>query len=69
VNVPVAGFNFGALAARNRDTKGKAYEVYANKEVLKNTIAYAEVGHADEKNTSTIPKAGTGFAVGVIYIF
>jgi len=66
VNVTVAGFNFGSLVAKNRDTKGLAYEVYGNKEVLKNTIAYVEVGHADEKAIGT---AATGFAVGVIYIF
>jgi len=74
VNVPVAGFNFGALAAKNRDTKGVAFEVYANKEVLKNTIAYAEVGRADHKAVNFLTAGGkdeaaTGFAVGVIYIF
>lgn len=72
---PVAGANIGALVAKNRDTKGVAYEFFANKEVLKNTIVYAEVGRADAKAVSALPfnppidKAATGYALGLIYIF
>jgi len=74
LNVTVAGFNFGGLVAKNRDTKGVAFELYANKEVLKNTIAYAEVGVADHKAVNFLTSGSkdeeaTGFAVGVIYIF
>lgn len=68
VSVPVAGATVGVLAARNSDTKGTAVEIFANKEVLKNTIAYAEAGIVNSK-VSTTGKKATGFAVGVIYLF
>jgi len=64
---PVAGLNIGALYGKNTDTKTSAYELFVNKEVLKNTYAYFEVGHSD-KTTSTSVK-GDGFALGVIYTF
>lgn len=67
VVAPVAGFNIGALYGKNSDTKTAAYEVFVNKEVLKNTYAYAEFGRSD-KNSATSVK-GSGFAVGVIYTF
>lgn len=67
VSAPVFGGTVGVLAARNRDTKGNAVEVFANKEVLKNTIAYVEAGTVNSK--AVTGKKATGFAVGVIYIF
>jgi predicted porin len=63
---PVAGVNVGALYGKNSDTKGQAWEVFVNKEVLKGTYAYFELGKSDKK---TIAPDGTGFAVGVIYTF
>lgn len=62
---PVGPVNIGALYGKNSDTKGAAYEVFVNAEVLKGTYAYAEIGKADAKTGVK----GTGFAVGVIYTF
>jgi predicted porin len=71
ISAPVAGYTFGALYAKNSDTKGSAYELFVNKEVLKNTYAYAEVGGADKKAMTALglPNKGTGYAVGVIFVF
>jgi len=74
---PVAGFNIGAMYAENGDTDSKAYEIFVNKEVFKNTYLYAEFGEADQQPyqiTSTVPpttelRKGTGFAVGMIFTF
>lgn len=65
VVAPIAGFNVGAILARNSDTKGKAVELFVNKEVLKNTYAYFEAGRADKKTGLD----ATGYALGVIYTF
>ena len=75
----VVGINFGVLYAaqtKNKSSdgeggtvsnpKGSAFELYVNKEVLKGTYAYAEVGNASKK---TAGGKGTGYAVGVIYTF
>ena len=47
-------------------------EVFANKEVLKNTYAYAEIGRANSKAMTALgAPAGSamGYALGVIYTF
>ena len=62
---PIGPVNVGALYGKNSDTKGAAYEVFINSEVLKGTYAYAEIGKSDAKTGVK----GTGFAVGVIYTF
>jgi hypothetical protein len=62
---PLGPVNVGALYGKNSDTKGVAYEVFVNAEVLKGTYAYAEIGKSDAKTGIK----GTGFAVGVIYTF
>jgi predicted porin len=77
VVVPVAGASVGAMFGKNTGTiKGKAYEIFANKEVFKSTIAYIEYGHANAKaiNGLAFPgvptgTAGSGYALGVIYLF
>jgi predicted porin len=71
---PIAGVNIGALYGKNSDTKGDALEVFVNKEVLKNTYAYFEVGNANSKAMKAITggaatNSGTGYALGVIYTF
>ena len=72
---PVAGFNIGAMYAENGDTDSKAYEIFINKEVFKNTYLYAEFGEADQqKYVNTVTgltelRKGTGFAVGMIFTF
>lgn len=65
VVAPVAGMNVGAMYGNNSDTKGTAYELFVNKEVLKNVYAYGEIGVSDKKTGVK----GTGFALGVIYAF
>jgi predicted porin len=74
VVAPVFGATVGAIFGKNTGTiKGRAYEVFANMEVFKSTIAYVEYGHANEKAISGlgIPggKSGSGYALGVIYLF
>lgn len=74
VVAPVLGANIGALFGKNTGTiKGKAYELFANKEVFKNVIAYVEYGHADAKAIAGlgIPggSSGSGYALGMIYLF
>ena len=70
LNAPVAGFNIGGLFGKNSDDdlKATAYELWINKEIFKNTIAYAEVGNAKYKAVSPNVK-GTGYALGMIYVF
>ncbi len=67
---PVAGFNIGAHIGKNSDDNNKltAYELFANREILKNTYAYLDIGHSEDKTAPTTVK-GTGFALGVIYVF
>jgi hypothetical protein len=55
------------MYAQNSDTDTQAYELFVNKEVLKNTYLYAEYGNSD-KTTATSIK-GEGFAVGMIFTF
>ncbi|KAF4529848.1 hypothetical protein B566_EDAN018343 [Ephemera danica] len=58
-------FTVGAQLARNSDTKGSAYEVFANTELYKGVYGYLEVGRADAKTGIE----GTGGALGVIVTF
>lgn len=62
---PLGKANIGMLYGKNKDTKGTGTEFFVNAEVFKNTIAYFETGRATEKTGIK----GTGYAVGVIYIF
>ena len=65
VVAPIAGVNVGLQYARNSSTSAKGTELFLNKEVLKNTVAYAEYlsakDSAGEKTAS--------YAVGLIYAF
>lgn len=65
VVAPIAGINVGMLYGKNSGNKGSAWEIFANKEILKNTYAYAEVGKADAKTGTD----GQGMAIGLIYTF
>ncbi len=65
VSAPVAGFTVGAQFAKNSTNGNKATEVFVNKEVFKNTVAYLDLGRRN-------PRAGastSGYALGVIYVF
>jgi predicted porin len=73
---PVAGFNVGGHYAINNDDalKIKSLELFVNREIFKNTIAYVELGDwktdlAVNPLAATGKTSGTGFAVGVIYVF
>jgi len=65
VVAPVAGVNVGMQYAKNSDTKDTGTEFFVNKEILKNTLVYADY---------LSKKTGAGvkfdaYAVGVIYVF
>lgn len=62
---PVAGFNVGMHYGKNNETKGDATEFFINREIFKNTYAYADYGYFDNNNAPS-KKA---FALGVIYVF
>lgn len=73
---PVAGFNVGALYGDNTDSavKIQSLELFANKEIFKNTYAYVEYGHWKTKLAVNPLDAagklkGNGAAVGVIFTF
>lgn len=71
VTVPIAGFNIGAHYGKNLDDDAKidSYEFFVNKEVLKNTYAYAEIGNWKSKVAPAPGDKATGYAIGVIYTF
>jgi len=68
VVAPVAGFNIGAHYANNTDdlVKIKSWEVFANKEIFKNTYGYIEAG---DWKSSTLNLKATGASAGVIFVF
>jgi predicted porin len=70
VVAPVAGFNIGAHVAKNSDDLNKvtAIELFANREIFKNTYAYLDLGRTDDKTGTPSVKANA-FALGVIYTF
>ena len=71
-NFSFGNLNVGGVYYKETNlTKGQAFELYVNKEVLKSTYAYAEVGVADKNanGPSDGYGKGTGFAVGLIYTF
>jgi len=75
ITAPVAGFNIGAIYGTNDDdlAKIKAYELFINKEIFKNTYAYGEYGDWKGDLSAFGPGTGDskakGFAIGVIYVF
>ena len=54
VAVPVAGASVGVQYSKNTDTNGTGVELFANKEVLKNTTSYVDYGkkHVDSGTTA-----------------
>lgn len=66
----VAGTNVGVQIGKNSDAtsnKATAYELFANREVLKNTYAYLDIGSLNKATLAS--SKGTGYAAGVIYTF
>ena len=66
VAVPVAGASIGAQYSKNTDTNNTGVELFANKEVLKNTTAYVDYGrkHVDATGTDT-----DLYSLGLIWAF
>lgn len=62
---PVAGFNVGMHYGKNSDTHAAATELFINREIFKNTYAYADYGYLDNNNAPS----NKAYAVGVIYVF
>ena len=70
VVAPVAGFNIGAHIGKNTDSNNKltAVELFANREIFKNTYAYLDIGRLENK-TPTPSVKNNAYALGVIYVF
>ncbi|MDI6748384.1 MAG: porin [Rhodocyclaceae bacterium] len=64
---PVAGFNVGMHYGKNSDTNAAATELFVNREIFKNTYAYADFARVN-KDSYLLPK-GNAYALGVIYVF
>jgi predicted porin len=68
VSAPLAGATVGVAYSQNADTKNSGTEFFANKEVLKNTYAYLDIGtfHQDSG-------VGSGdkqiYSVGMMFVF
>jgi predicted porin len=76
ITAPIGGFNIGMHYGDNSDDnlKIKSLELWINKEIFKNTYAYAEYGDwktslATNPLLATGKTDGTGYAVGVIFVF
>jgi len=72
VTAPLAGFTVGAHYADSKDTQSvkiKSYELFINKEIFKNTYGYAETGNWEAKAGGPTTIKGSGFSVGVIFVF
>ena len=61
---PVGGVNVGVQSARNSSTRATGTEFFVNKELLKNTTAYADILSKKSSGVSS-----NAYAVGVIYVF
>jgi predicted porin len=71
VVAPVAGFNIGAHVAKNSDNafKTTAVELFANREIFKNTYAYLDLGRTVNKTAPAPDVKANAYALGVIYVF
>lgn len=64
VVAPVAGFNVGVQVAKNTDAKANGTEFFVNKEIMRNTFAYADYVRLKDSSSK-----GNLYAVGAIYTF
>jgi len=72
VVAPVSGINIGAQVGQlSGDSKSTSIEAFVNSEIFKNTTAYLEAGNTKVKKLNNVDTdvKGTGFAVGLIYVF
>jgi len=65
ISAPVAGATLGVQYAKNTDTGNVGTEFFVNKEILKNTIGYAEYGTA----SPAVGNKTNVYSVGLIYVF
>ena len=65
------GFNIGAHVAKNSDNayKTTALELFANREIFKNTYAYLDLGRTVNKTAPAPDVKANAYALGVIYVF
>jgi len=68
VVMPIAGMNVGVQFAVNADTPARGTELFVNKEILKNTLLYAEYLNG-RTTVEDVLQRNRAFAVGVIYTF
>jgi len=66
--MPIAGMNVGVQVAANADTSARGAEFFVNKEILKNTLVYAEYLNG-RTTVEDVLQRNRAFAVGVIYTF
>jgi predicted porin len=73
VTAPIAGWTAGLIYANNSDNnaKIKATEFFVNKEIFKNTYGYFEAGSwkGIVDAVEGTKKSGSGYALGVIFVF
>jgi len=69
VVVPVGGMNVGLQVASNTENSAKGAELFVNKEILKNTVVYAEYLNGRTYDSSNVLQKNRAYAVGVIYAF
>ena len=72
VSTKLAGATLGVQYAKNtKGLKEEGIELFVNKEVFKNTYAYAEVGQGKRltPDANTGKTKGTGYAAGLIFVF
>jgi predicted porin len=66
---PVAGFSIGTHYAKDTENEVSMIELFANREILKNTYGYAEYGRLKLDKAIPANQERDSFAVGVIYVF
>lgn len=66
VVAPISGFNVGLQYAKNTDTKKPGLEFFVNRQILKNTYAYADFLLGETSYDTTRVYA---YALGVIHTF
>ena len=69
VVAPVAGFSIGGHYADDTENNISMLELFANREIFKNTYGYVETGRLKLDNAAPANQKRTSFAAGVIYVF
>jgi len=69
VAVPVAGMTVGSHYANNTDTQERAWELFAQKELLKGLYGYVNAARLDMKGYTAPTGRYNNYGVGMIYMF